>query len=181
MFTKPENTEYWVVFYPLNFSIQRRYPSPDGQYLMKFMNCNPQTGISSSARNLERWEPKTLMQCFLIWAGNRRNTAPKQQQKPADQKTAGMQKKLCLTFSFSYLHNREEKPEQKTTHQIPANRISSLLFSLSRVFCDTLFWKKNVWWIGTPCPYSWNTNPHSTLMTLIFQHRARVSDKNHPP
>ena len=131
MFTKLENTENWVVFYPLNFSIQRRYPSPDGQYLMKFMNCNPQTGISSSARNLERWEPKTLMQYFLIWAGNRRNTAPKQQQKPADQKTAGMQKNCVYHFHFRTYTIGKKNPNKKPHIRYPQTGHHNPFFSPS--------------------------------------------------
>ena len=83
------------------------------------------------------------MQCFPMGGKPQRHRAKTTAKTcwPEDSRDA---EKLCLSFSFSYLHNREEKPEQKTTHQIPANRISSLLFSLSRVFCDTLFWKKRM-------------------------------------
>ena len=112
------------------------------------------------------------MQCFLIWAGNRRNTAPKQQQKPADQKTAGMQKKLCLTFSFSYLHNREEKPEQKTTHQIPADRTSQpLLFSLAAGKCD--FERMCIFRVGKSFLHTstkYPIPPHTAATINISQH-----------
>ena len=84
------------------------------------------------------------MQYFLIWAGNRRNTAPKQQQKPADQKTAGMQKNCVYHFHFRTYTIGKKNPNKKPHIRYPQTGYHRSFFLSHGYFVTLCFGKKRM-------------------------------------